>query len=143
MDRLTDYEILKKRLVEMMSKGVEVDSGIYRKMDPIDYYALTNIEPRNLYKTLKRFVNFTPHERSVIIAYAAKIESTSPRLPKDKFLLRVYSEKLIIKGIEVSDEIKNEAINFMEENSIPYTYMNYNAYIRRIIEQMAIDSKRD
>ena len=29
---------LKNRLIDMITKGIEIDSGIYRPMDTIDYY---------------------------------------------------------------------------------------------------------
>ena len=49
MERITNFEELKNRLVEMISKGIEVEEGVYRKMDSMDYYDITDIEPKKLY----------------------------------------------------------------------------------------------
>lgn len=143
MERLTDLEELKNRLVEMITKGIEVEPGVFRKMDAMDYYDITDIPPKNLYSILKDNVSLTPHERRVIVDYAAKCSVTAFALPKEKFIERVMNEKIIIKGIEVTDEMKEEAILFMEENNIPLAYNNYLAYIRRVINQIDATIKRD
>lgn len=142
MNRITDMTQLKNRLVEMITKGVEED-GCYRKMDPMDYYEITDIEPKDLYKVLKEGTVLTPHERSVIVTYASKCKSIAVKIPKDMFIERIMKEILVIKEIEVTDEIKLEAINFMEMNNIPFAYNNYIAYIRRVVEQILIEAKRD
>ena len=117
MERITNFEELKNRLVEMISKGIEVEEGVYRKMDPMDYYGITDIEPKKLYQTLKENISLTPHERSVIISYAAKCNSIATALPKDVFVKRIMDEKLIIKGVEISPEMKEEAVSFMENKA--------------------------
>ena len=142
MERITDLEELKNRLVEMMSKGIEVDQGVYRKMDPIDYYELTNIEPKYLYRVLNKAIELTPHERSVIVSYATKCNSHI-KMPKEAFLERILKEKLNIKGIDVTDDMKLEAVQYMEENDIPLAYLNYVAYIRRVVNTLVVDMKRD
>ncbi len=143
MERITNFEELKNRLVEMISKGIEVEEGVYRKMDPMDYYDITEIEPKKLYQTLKENISLTPHERSVIISYAAKCNSIATALPKDVFVKRIMDEKLIIKGVEISPEMKEEAVSFMENNDIPFAYYNYVSYIRRVVDQLVTDVKRD
>ena len=143
MERITNFEELKNRLVEMISKGIEVEEGVYRKMDPMDYYDITEIEPKKLYQTLKENISLTPHERSVIISYAAKCNSIATALPKDVFVKRIMDEKLIIKGVEISPEMKEEAVSFMENNGIPFAYYNYVSYIRRVVDQLVTDVKRD
>ena len=143
MERITNFEELKNRLVEMISKGIEVEEGVYRKMDPMDYYDITEIEPKKLYQTLKENISLTPHERSVIISYAAKCNSIATALPKDMFVKRIMDEKLIIKGVEISPEMKEEAVSFMENNDIPFAYYNYVSYIRRVVDQLVTDVKRD
>ena len=143
MERLTNYEELKNRLVEMISNGIEEEPGVFRKMDEMDYYSITDIEPKLLYATLKQNVEMTPHERSVIVTYATKCSVKAFALSKEKLVERVMKEKIIIKDIEISDELKEEAIKFLEKNNIPFAYVNYLAYIRRIANQIAASMNRD
>ena len=60
---------LKNRLIDMITKGIEIDSGIYRPMDTIDYYETTDIQIKNIYEVLKEKVNFTLHERRIIVGF--------------------------------------------------------------------------
>lgn len=143
MERLTDYEELKNRLIEMITKGIEEEPGVFRKMDEMDYYSITDIPPKKLYERLKESVQMTPHERRVIVDYAAKCSVKAFALPKEKLVERVMKEKVIIKGIEITPELKEEAINFLEENNIPFAYANYIAYVRRVVNQMAASMERD
>ena len=143
MERLTDYEELKNRLIEMITSGIEEEPGVFRKMDEMDYYSITDIPPKNLYATLKENVQMTPHERRVIVDYVAKCNIKTVDLSKEKLFEKVMKEKVIIKGIEVTPELKEEAINFLEENNIPFAYANYIAYIRRVVNQIDASMKRD
>lgn len=143
MNRVTNMADLKNRLVEMLTNGIEVEPGEYRKMEIIDYFEITDIDPKKLYSALKEGTTITPHERRIIVPFISKYESLAVRLPKDKFVEKIMKEKLIIKGIEVTDEMKEEAIDFMITYNIPLAYYNYISYIRRVIDQLTIDIKRD
>ena len=143
MNSILDMTVLKNRLVEMLENGIEMDNGEVRKIEPMDYFEITDIDPKKLYNVLKENTIMSPHERRVIISFISKYNSLVVKLPKDKFVEKIMKERLVIKGIEITQEMKEEAISFMEMYNIPWAYYNYISYMRRVVEQLVVDMKRD
>ena len=143
MEKITDMVELKTRLLEMLENGIEVDNGEYRKMDFLDYYELTDINPRSIYQEISSCVSLTPHERQVLVTFAKRSSSLGANLSKEQLENLVKNEKLVIKGQVITDEIKQEAIRYLEENNLPFRYIVYQTYIRRVANQMAEEMKRD
>ncbi len=143
MERITDMVELKNRLLEMLEKGIEVDSGEYRKMDFLDYYELTDINPRDIYKTLSSSVKLTPHERQVFVTFSKRTLVLGPTLSKEQLENLVKKENIVIKGQVITDEMKEEAIRYIEENNMPFKHGVYYACIRRMANQLVEEMKRD
>lgn len=141
MQRIKDLNLVKNVLCEMIDHGIETEDGNIRKADIIDYYEICDINIRDLVIHLRdNGVNLTQHERSSIRAFAIKFGGVT--LSREDFFKRLQSEKLNIGGIEITDEIKMEVINYFEENNIPFVYMNYQYYIRRLVANMLNQESR-
>lgn len=68
MEKITDMVELKNRLLEMLERGIEVDNGEYRKMDFLDYYELTDINPKNIYQEISACVSLTRFNSSYVVS---------------------------------------------------------------------------
>lgn len=143
MEKIRDLEELKNRLVEMLVNGVEVDANKFRKMDLIDYFEMTDIDPKNISKVLSAEITLTPSERRIIGSFGGKYSYAGDSLSKEQLERKIANEKVTIKGIEITDDIKSEEINFLEESGISFSYLNYQAYIRRVADMLSSEMKRD
>ena len=133
---------LKNRLIDMITKGIEIDSGIYRPMDTIDYYETTDIQIKNIYEVLKGKVNFTLHERRIIVGFVKKYDSFRTTIDKEKFINDFYNNTVVIKGVTATNEMKKEKILFLLKNNIPLTYISYYDYLKRIINTLLQEKQR-
>ena len=52
------------------------------------------------------------------------------------------NEDLCIQGIVISEEMKRQAIEYFLTNNIPLTYINYNVYIRGIVNSIKQEEQR-
>ncbi len=136
MEKITDMALLKECLLKMLTEGVEMDSGEYRKMDIIDYFLITNILPRDLFSVLKAAgVNINREEKNILLRIVRKYSIITLDLPEDLFMKKVFGEKVIINNELVTDDLKNATITYMRENEIPLAYVNYCLCLKRIMDR--------
>ncbi len=144
MEKVTNLVELKNRLFQMIYKGVEEEPGIFRPMDLVDYYELTNISIKDVLTILNKNVGLTVNEKNWLIAFRKKALSAGlVEYSKDEFIKKHCKDKLNYKGLEITDEMKQQAILYMENNSIPFMYMTYYCVLKRIATKMLADMKRD
>ncbi len=140
MHKITDLNVVKNLLIDMYDNGIE-ENGVVRKMDILDYYAISDIDIRKLNISLREAgIAKNNHESSVINQLAIKYGGIV--LSEEDFFKRIQSEKLSIAGIEITDEIKIEVMNYFKENNIPLVYKNYHYYIRRLVANILQEESR-
>ena len=131
MQKISDLNVVKNLLIDMYENGIE-ENGVVRKMDILDYYTISDVDIRKLNNTLREAgIVRNSHESSVINQIAIKYGGIV--LSEEDFFKRIQNEKLNIAGIEITDEIKIEVMNYFKENNIPLVYKNYQYYIRRLV----------
>ena len=140
MQKISDLNVVKNLLIDMYDNGIE-ENGVVRKMDILDYYAICDIDIRKLNIVLREAgIPRNNHENSVINQLAIKYGSIF--LSEEDFFKRIQNEKLSISGIEITDEIKMEVMNYFKENNIPLVYKNYHYYIRRLVANILQEESR-
>lgn len=140
MQKISDLNVVKNLLIDMYVNGIEENDTV-RKMDILDYYAISDIDIRKLNIVLREAgIPKSKHESVVINEIAIKYGGII--LSREDFLKRILSEKQSISGIEITDDIKFEAVAYFEENSIPFTYINYQYYIKRLVASLLQEESR-
>ena len=140
MQKISDLNVVKNLLIDMYDNGIE-ENGVVRKMDILDYYAICDIDIRKLNIVLREAgIPKNNHENSVINQLAIKYGGIV--LSEEDFFKRIQNEKLSISGIEITDEIKIEVMNYFKENNIPLVYKNYQYYIRRLVANILQEESR-
>ena len=140
MKKISDLNVVKNLLVEMHDNGI-LENDIIRKMDILDYYAISDIDIRKLNIALRENgIAKSKHESAVINQLAMKYGGII--LSREDFLKRILGEKQSVNGIEITDEIKFETVAYFEENSIPFTYINYQYYIKRLVASLLQEESR-
>ena len=140
MQKISDLNVVKNLLIDMYDNGIE-ENGVVRKMDILDYYAICDIDFRILNIVLREAgIPKNNHENSVINQLAIKYGGIV--LSEEDFFKRIQNEKLSISGIEITDEIKMEVMNYFKENNIPLVYKNYHYYIRRLVANILQEESR-
>lgn len=140
MQKISDLNVVKNLLIDMYDNGIE-ENGVVRKMDILDYYAICDIDIRKLNIVLREAgIAKNNHENSVINQLAIKYGGII--LSREDFLKRILSEKQSISGIEITNDIKFEAVAYFEENGIPFTYINYQYYIKRLVASLLQEESR-
>ena len=140
MQKISDLNVVKNLLVEMHDNGI-LENDIIRKMDILDYYAISDIDIRKLNIALRENgIAKSKHESAVINQLAMKYGGII--LSREDFLKRILGEKQSVNGIEITDEIKFETVAYFEENSIPFTYINYQYYIKRLVASLLQEESR-
>ena len=114
---------------EILEKEFKVDARGYRPQE------------------VDKFLDMVIRDYTEYANIIKKLEKDIKNLMEDNSKLkqeirRLQSEKLNIGGIEITDEIKMEVINYFEENNIPFVYMNYQYYIRRLVANMLNQESR-
>ena len=140
MQKISDLNVVKNLLINMYDNGIE-ENGVVRKMDILDYYAICDIDIRKLNIVLRESgIAKNNHENSVINQLAIKYGGIV--LSEEDFLKRILSEKQSISGIEITNDIKFEAVAYFEGNGIPFTYINYQYYIKRLVASLLQEESR-
>ena len=140
MQKISDLNVVKNLLIDMYVNGIEENDTV-RKMDILDYYAISDIDIRKLNIVLREAgIPKNNHENSVINQLAIKYGGIV--LSEEDFFKRIQNEKLSISGIEITDEIKMEVMNYFKENNIPLVYKNYHYYIRRLVANILQEESR-
>ena len=140
MQKISDLNVVKNLLVEMYDNGI-AENDTVRKMDILDYYAISDLDIRKLNIALRENgIPKSKHESSVINQLALKYGGII--LSKEDFLKRILGEKQTVSGIEITDDIKFETVNYFAENNIPFTYINYQYYIKRLVTSILQEESR-
>ena len=80
------------------------------------------------------------HEITRLRTFVEKFSDVE--LSIDVFTQKVMDEDLCIQGIVISEEMKRQAIEYFLINNIPLTYINYNVYIRGIVNSIKQEEQR-
>ena len=140
MNKITDMFLLKSILLEIAREG--------RKFDILDYYDLTDVPIWNILLVLEKKANLTSSERMElrkIIKVNQKIYASSP--PGylhygnfERFKASRFSEYMSVGGIEITDEMKDQALNYLLEKGYPILVSTYRAVIIKMVNQMKEDN---
>ena len=134
MEKITDMALLKECLLKMLTEGIQMENGEYRRADVIDYFLITNILPRDLFNAFKAAgIRINREEKNILLRIVRKYSITSLEIPEDLFMKKVFGEKIIINNELVTDDLKNATITYMRENEIPLAYVNYSLCLKRVI----------
>lgn len=107
-------------LIDLLEKIIE------NKVDYVGYYELTKLDPYYLIKIAKDNNLYKP----IVSDYIKKIRQNY-RLNIEN----VLNGKMVIDEKEVSKEIKEQAINYLNSIDAPVDAVNYNTMVRRLINK--------
>ena len=141
MNRIEDLNVLFDVLKDMIVNGV-LEDGVYRAPNIMDYYNITDINIKLIFSVFceagLKFRN--SHERTRLRTFVEKFSGVEFSI--DVFTQKVMDEDLCIQGIVISEEMKRQAIEHFLINNIPLTYINYNVYIRGIVNSIKQEEQR-
>ena len=141
MNRIEDLNVLFEVLMDMVVNGV-LENGVYRMPNIMDYYNITDINIKLIFSAFRaagiKFRN--SHEITRLRTFVEKFSDVE--LSIDVFTQKVMDEDLCIQGIVISEEMKRQAIEYFLTNNIPLTYINYNVYIRGIVNSIKQEEQR-
>ena len=141
MNRIEDLNVLFDVLKDMVVNGV-LENGVYRMPNIMDYYNITDINIKLIFSVFReagiKFRNL--HERTRLRTFVEKFSGVEFSI--DVFTQKVMDEDLCIQGIVISEEMKRQAIEYFLTNNIPLTYINYNVYIRGIVNSIKQEEQR-
>ena len=141
MNRIEDLNVLFEVLMDMVVNGV-LENGVYRMPNIMDYYNITDINIKLIFSVFReagiKFRNL--HERTRLRTFVEKFSGVEFSI--DVFTQKVMDEDLCIQGIVISEEMKRQAIEYFLTNNIPLTYINYNVYIRGIVNSIKQEEQR-
>lgn len=141
MNRIEDLNVLFDVLKDMVVNGV-LEDGVYRAPNIMDYYNITDINIKLIFSVFReaglKFSN--SHERTRLRTFVEKFSGVEFSI--DVFTQKVMDENLCIQGIVISEEMKRQAIEHFLINNIPLTYINYNVYIRGIVNSIKQEEQR-
>lgn len=141
MNRIEDLNVLFEVLMDMVVNGV-LENGVYRMPNIMDYYNITDINIKLIFSAFRaagiKFRN--SHEITRLRTFVEKFSDVE--LSIDVFTQKIMGEDLCIKGIVISEEMKRQAIEYFLTNNIPLTYINYNVYIRGIVNSIKQEEQR-
>ena len=141
MNRIEDLSVLFDVLKDMVVNGV-LEDGVYRAPNIMDYYNITDINIKLIFSVFReaglKFSNL--HERTRLRTFVEKFSGVEFSI--DVFTQKVMDEDLCIQGIVISEEMKRQAIEYFLINNIPLTYINYNVYIRGIVNSIKQEEQR-
>lgn len=141
MNRIEDLNVLFEVLMDMVVNGV-LENGVYRMPNIMDYYNITDINIKLIFSAFRaagiKFRN--SHEITRLRTFVEKFSDVE--LSIDVFTQKVMNEDLCIQGIVISEEMKRQAIEYFLTNNIPLTYINYNVYIRGIVNSIKQEEQR-
>ena len=116
----TDIDYILNTIYESIRLGIE-DDGVKRPFNILDYYNLTQIEPKNLSQMvdLKKYTSF---EVKTIRGFLASIGKPSNER-------EIGELNITINGIKITEEMKEEAIKRLKERNIPVHAKSYLAIL--------------
>ena len=141
MNRIEDLNVLFEVLMDMVVNGV-LENGVYRMPNIMDYYNITDINIKLIFSVFReaglKFSNL--HERTRLRSFVEK--NSGIEFSVDDFTQKIMGDNLCIQGIVISEEMKRQAIEYFLTNNIPLTYINYNVYIRGIVNSIKQEEQR-
>lgn len=112
-----------------LSRGIEIDEGKTRSYDLLDYYMATSVSLTDFHTFVKGTLNKTDQNK---IAKFVSPNNYCKQIDDD---IKEISIKMLKDGVLtlISDEEKNAAISFLEQNQIPIYYLTFQAALRRYV----------
>ncbi|MEG0977480.1 MAG: hypothetical protein RSF02_02880 [Bacilli bacterium] len=129
-------KVLKNALISSIKNGV-LEDGEVRSFDVLDYYKLTDIKLEEVFDYLKEKVDFTRDEVYVLKSFVQKFSLPVGRhLNVENFIASCLEETDIIGGIEITNDTRLEAFDYLIINRIPINQKTYMTYLRRSVLEM-------
>ena len=131
-----------ENVIEELTKIYErkiIDNGIERKFDLLDYFSITNLPIRDVYFELRK-VSENMSLRNFLhnnCNYDNNIESDKKLVLEEKKIIGIefdsFNNPVKGTGREVTMEEKNNIINYIVNNNIPFNVTTYNIAFKRYI----------
>ena len=121
-------EILNRDIKTLPQIKELLNKIINDELDPVEYYETTKINPNQFFGFAREYKLASALGK--VFDFVTKIDSYAQNINVEFEL----ENKLVINSIEVPQEIKEEAINYLKKIDAPLTSINYNTMIRRLIK---------
>ena len=121
-------EILNREIKTLPKIKELVDKIINDEIDPVEYFEITKMNPNQFFGFIKEYKLACSIGK--IFSFVTKIDLNAQNINIDFEL----ENKLVINSVEISREMKEEAINYLKKIEAPLTSINYNTMIKRLIK---------